>query len=130
LSILILVTACGSSVVPVRKVRVGDAGAMIDASDLAREFESNELQAAQLYVGKRLRITGQFARSEAITDGRTALIFKTSKETFRPVHCVLSSTEATDLKRFSNGDEVTVAGEILGFAESKYFVAVDECVVE
>lgn len=104
--------------------------AIVTAGDLASAFEENDIRATQLYAGKRARINGVFARSEPLADGNVALIFKTSKETFRPVRCIFDAVAAASLNRLSDGEELSVRGTVVGFSESRYFVTVDNCVAE
>lgn len=104
--------------------------AIVTAGDLASAFEENDIRAAQLYAGKRARISGVFARSEPLADGNVAMIFKPSKETFRPVRCIFDAVEAGSLNRLSDGQELSVSGTVVGFSESRYFVTVDNCLAE
>lgn len=104
--------------------------AVVTAGDLSYAFEENDVRAAHLYTGKRARISGTFARSEPLADGNVAMIFKTSKETFRPVRCIFDAVAAASLNSMSDGQELSVSGTVVGFSESRYFVTVDQCVAE
>lgn len=110
--------------------RVRPVEVIIDATDLATAFEESDERAAELFGGRVGRINGHFAKSEPMSDGHIAMTFKRSIETFRPVRCIFDATDSTALNKFTADDEVSVTGRIGGFAESKYFVSVDNCVVE
>lgn len=103
---------------------------IVTASDLAAAFEQSEARASELYVGKLARLTGSFSKTEPLADGHIAMTFKISRETFRPVRCIFDATASTGLNKLSAGDYVAVTGKIAGFAESRYFVTVDECLIE
>lgn len=102
----------------------------MNATDLGLRFELTETLALELYGGKRARIKGQFAKLEPLPDGNFAVTFKTSRETFRPIRCVVAGVNSTALNKLSDGDDLTVTGTIAGFTESRYFVTVEDCVVD
>jgi exonuclease VII large subunit len=107
-----------------------DIQVIVNATELASAFEARESEALELYDGKHGRIKGVFAKSEPLADGHMAMTFKTSIGTFRPIRCIFDVTSANALNRLVAGDEVTVTGRIVGFAESRYFVTVEECLIE
>jgi len=123
-----LIAACGSTGPPTIATPK-DVQAIVEATDLASAFEESEAHAIDLYNGKRARIHGLFARSEPLADGRIAMTFKTSIETFRPVRCIFDPVNSIALNEFNDGDQLAIIGAIEGFRDSKYFVTVEDCVV-
>ena len=103
---------------------------VVEATQIASAFEAAEDRAMELYSGKRARIRGQFARSESLADGNLAVTFKTSIGTFRPVRCIFHGGQSSVWNQLSSGGEINVTGRIDGFTESRYFITVDDCVVE
>ena len=125
-----MLAACGSSGdVSAPKETARSISVIVDATELASAFEGSESKAAELYSGKIGRIHGQFAKYERVADGQFAMMFKTSKETFRPIRCIFDSSSSSALSRLTTGDRVTVTGNIAGFSESRYFVTVEDCLI-
>jgi hypothetical protein len=122
--------ACTESVRSEKPRAEAEVLAVVTAGDLASAFEENDIRATQLYAGKRTRISGAFARSEPLPDGNVALIFKTSRETFRPVRCIVDAVAAARLNKMTDGQELSVNGTVVGFSESRYYVTVEKCVAE
>ena len=122
--------ACDSSAPTLEQKRADAVQVIVFATDLASAFEQSEDTAVELYGGKLGRISGEFEKAEPLGDGRIALTFKRSIETFRPVRCIFSAAAPEALERFAAGDPITVVGKIGGFRESKYFVAVEDCVID
>ena len=103
---------------------------VVDANQLVAAFEKNAEQAAENYTGKTARISGYFARLETLDDGRAAIVFKTSIDTYRSLRCVNRAAElASRIAELDAGSPMTVDGKIGGFTDSSYFVTVDECFV-
>lgn len=128
---LLTVTGCGrhtdSDAV---RATAADVQMILEATELGFAFESAEARATELYVGKRARIRGQFGKSEPLADGNFAVTFKTSRETFRPVRCVVHAADSAALNDLSSGDPITVTGMIDGFSESRYFITVEDCSID
>ena len=103
---------------------------VVDANELAGAFEKSAERAAEVYTGKRARISGYFARMETLEDGRAAIIFKTSADTYRPLRCINASPDFTaGTGELDDGSPITVDGTIGGFTDSSYFVTVENCTV-
>ena len=123
-------SACGSPAEAVRTPAPPEIRVIVDATELASAFERREPDAIELFGGKHGRIKGIFAKTEPLADGHIAMTFKTSIETFRPVRCIFDAAASTALNTLAAGDEVTVTGKIVGFADSRYFVTVDDCLID
>jgi hypothetical protein len=130
MTLLLLASACATSTKRVHSANPATVNVTVEAIELAAAFEQSEIRAIEMFVGKRARINGRFAKTESLSDGRIAMTFKSSKETFRPVRCVIDAEHSGELDELESGDPVTVIGEIQGFAESRYFVTVDACTLD
>ena len=103
---------------------------VVDANELVAAFEKSAEHAAEIYTGKTARISGYFARMEKLDEGRAAILFKTSIDTYRPLRCVNSAADlARGIGDLDAGSPITVDGKISGFTDSSYFVTVEDCFV-
>ncbi|MDQ5843748.1 MAG: OB-fold putative lipoprotein [Acidobacteriota bacterium] len=103
------------------------------AAALVGEFESNEVRANQVYIGKRVRIHGTVNTIEIGKDGRVVLTFKSSITTRNNARCFFSQSQNSGVATLSAHTVATVEGTVRGmgggFDDSKAFVLLDNCIV-
>lgn len=106
---------------------------ILHVAELVREFETNEVRANQNYLGRRVRVTGTVNTIEFDRDGNILLTFKSSVTTYKMAHCYLPSSQSSRVSSIDAGQQVivdaTVRGLGDGFAGSKGFLVLKECVV-
>lgn len=109
------------------------AAAAIHAAALVKEFESNEVRANQLYVGKRVRIYGTVNTVEIDRDGKIVLTFKSSISTYNNARCYFSKSQGSRVAALNANEEATVEGTVRGlgggFDGAKAFLLFENCVV-
>ena len=107
--------------------------ASMHAAELVREFETNEVRANQIYIGKRVRIHGIVNTIEIGRDGRVVLTFKSSISTRNNARCFFSQSQNSGVATLSAHTEATVEGTVRGlgggFDDSKAFVLLENCIV-
>jgi hypothetical protein len=107
--------------------------ATMHAAALVKEFESNEVRANQMYVGKRVRVYGTVNSVEIGKDGRIILTFKSSISTYKQARCYFSKSEASRVGAINANEEATVEGTVRGlgggFDGAKAFLILEECTV-
>jgi putative nucleic acid binding protein len=100
---------------------------------LVREFETNEIRANQVWIGKRVRIYGTVNSIEADKDGLIVLTFKTSVSTYKMVKCYFNKSQSSRIATLSAHTEATVEGTVRGlgggFDNSKAFLVLENCIV-
>jgi tRNA_anti-like len=96
-------------------------------AELVREFEGNEVRANQLYKGKRVRIHGNVNSVSTSSNGGFVLTYRTSVSTYSPAQCYFSQEYANQLAKIQTNDEVEVEGTVLGFTNSRFAVALEDC---
>ena len=96
-------------------------------AELVREFEGNEVRANQLYKGKRVRIHGNVNTVATAKNGGFVLTYKTSVSTYSPAQCYFSEEYSNQLAKIQTNDEVEVEGTVLGFTNSRFSVALEDC---
>jgi hypothetical protein len=101
------------------------AEAEVSAEVISMAFERDEVAAARLYAGKRIRLSGYVSNIERRPDGVVSMTLKTSPSTFRPVRCVMNAEETLD--RVEPDSPVTISGRVSGFVESTYYVLLEDC---
>jgi hypothetical protein len=105
----------------------------IHAAALVGEFESNEVRANQVYIGKRVRIHGTVNTNEIGKDGRVVLTFKSSITTRNNARCFFSQSQNSGVATLSAHTVATVEGTVRGmgggFDNAKAFVLLDNCIV-
>jgi hypothetical protein len=103
------------------------------AAELVGEFESNEVRANQVYIGKRVRIHGTVNTIEIGKDGRVILTFKSSITTRNNARCFFSQSQNSGIATLSAHTVATVEGTVRGmgggFDDAKAFVLLDNCIV-
>jgi tRNA_anti-like len=99
----------------------------IHQAELVREFEGNEVRANQLYKGKRVRIHGNVNTVATEKNGGFVLTYKTSVSTYAPAQCYFSEEFSNQLAKIQTNDEVEVEGTVLGFYQSRFSVALEDC---
>lgn len=103
------------------------------AAALVREFESNEVRANQLYVGKRVRIYGTVNSIEIGKDGRIILTFKSSISTYNNARCFFNKSQSSRVAAINAHEEATVEGTVRGLGGgwdgAKAFVLLENCIV-
>jgi len=107
--------------------------AAMHAAALVREFETNEVRANQLYVGKRVRIFGTVNSIEIDNDGKIVLTFKSSISTYNNARCFFSKSQGSRVAALNANEEATVEGTVRGLGGgwegAKAFVVLENCVV-
>jgi hypothetical protein len=103
------------------------------AAALVKEFESNEVRANQLYVGKRVRIFGTVNSIEVGKDGRIILTFKSSVSTYKNARCYFNKSQSSRVATINAHEEATVEGTVRGlgggFDGAKAFLILEDCIV-
>ena len=103
------------------------------AAALVGEFESNEVRANQVYIGKRVRIHGTVNTIEIGKDGRVVLTFKSSITTRNNARCFFSQSQNSGVATLSAHTVATVEGTVRGmgggFDDAKAFVLLENCIV-
>lgn len=102
----------------------------IHQAELVREFEGNEVRANQLYKGKRIRIHGNVNTVATAKNGGFVLTYKTSVSTYAPAQCFFSDEFSNQLAKIQTNDEVEVEGTVLGFTQSRFTVALEDCSIK
>ena len=102
----------------------------IHQAELVREFEGNEVRANQLYKGKRVRIHGNVNSIATDKNGGFVLTYKTSVTTYAPAQCFFSNEYSNQLAKIQTNDEVEVEGTVLGFTQSRFTVALENCSIK
>ena len=117
---------------PVTQAPDANAGAM-HAAALVKEFESNEVRANQLYVGKRVRIFGTVNSIEIDNAGKIVLTFKSSISTYNNARCYFGKSQSSRVAGINANEEATVEGTVRGlgggFDGAKAFVILEDCIV-
>jgi hypothetical protein len=112
---------------------LADNVAEMHASELVREFETNEVRANQVWIGRRVRIHGIVNTIEIGKDGRIVLTFKSSISTYNNARCFFSPSQSSRVATLSAHTEATVEGTVRGlgggFDNSKAFVLLENCIV-
>lgn len=107
--------------------------ASMHAAELVREFETNEVRANQVYIGKRVRIHGTVNTIEIDKDGKIVLTFKSSITTRNNARCFFSQSQSSGVATLSAHTVATVEGTVRGmgggFDNSKAFVLLENCIV-
>jgi hypothetical protein len=103
------------------------------AAALVKEFENNEVRANQVWVGKRARIYGTVNNIEVGQDGQIILTFKSSVTTYKNAQCFFNKSQSSRVAALSAHTEAAVEGTVRGlgggFANSKAFLILENCVV-
>lgn len=102
----------------------------IHQAELVREFEGNEVRAIQLYKSKRVRIHGNVNSIATDKNGGFVLTYKTSVSTYAPAQCFFSDEFSNQLAKIQTNDEVEVEGTVLGFTQSRFTVALENCSIK
>ncbi|HRH44665.1 MAG TPA: hypothetical protein PKY82_23715 [Pyrinomonadaceae bacterium] len=106
------------------------ASISIHQAELVREFEGNEVRANQLYKGKRVRIHGNVNSIATDKNGGFVLTYKTSISTYAPAQCFFSDEYSNQLAKIQTNDEVEVEGTVIGFTQSRFTVALENCSIK
>jgi hypothetical protein len=100
---------------------------------LVREFETNEVRANQVWIGRRVRIYGTVNTIEVDKDGQIVLTFKSSISTYRMAKCYFNKSQSSRIAALSAHTEATVEGTVRGlgggFDNSKAFLVLESCTV-
>ncbi len=117
---------------PLQPAPAPNATAM-HAAALVKEFESNEVRANQLYVGKRVRIFGTVNSIEVDKGGRIVLTFKSSVSTYKNARCYFNKSQSSRVAAINAHQEATVEGIVRGlgggFDNTKAFLVLEDCIV-
>jgi hypothetical protein len=107
--------------------------ASMHAAELVSQFETNEVRANQVYIGKRVRIHGTVNTIEIDKDNRIVLTFKSSITTRNNARCFFSQSQSAGVATLSAHTVATVEGTVRGlgggFDNSKAFVLLENCIV-
>ena len=107
--------------------------APMHAAALVKEFESNEVRANQLYVGKRMRIFGTVNSIEIDNDGKIILTFKASISTYNNARCYFSKSQGARVASLNANEQATVEGTVRGLGGgwegTKAFLVLENCIV-
>ena len=117
---------------PQREELAANAAPM-HAAALVKEFESNEVRANQLYVGKRMRIVGTVNSIEIDNDGKIILTFKSSVSTYNNARCYFSKSQSARVASLNANEQATVEGTVRGLGGgwegAKAFLVLENCIV-
>jgi hypothetical protein len=106
--------------------------APMHAAALVREFETNEVRANQVWIGKRVRVYGTVNTIE-IEQDLIVLTFKSSISTYRMARCFFNKSQSSSVATLSAHTEATVEGTVRGlgggFDNSKAFLLLENCIV-
>jgi tRNA_anti-like len=106
------------------------APAALNAGKLVMDFEANEVHAAQVYVGKRIRVNGSVNSIDILKDGRITLTFHSPAAGYAHTRCYFNKSQSSRLAEMKGGEQVTVEGTVRGFDGSlKRFVELENCTV-
>ena len=112
---------------------VAATAAPMHAAALVKEFESNEVRANQLYVGKRMRIVGTVNSIEIDNDGKIILTFKSSVSTYNNARCYFSKSQSARVASLNANEQATVEGTVRGLGGgwegAKAFLVLENCIV-
>ena len=107
--------------------------APMHAAALVKEFESNEVRANQLYVGKRMLIVGTVNSIEIDNDGKIILTFKSSISTYNNARCYFSKSQSARVASLNANEQATVEGTVRGLGGgwegAKAFLVLENCIV-
>ena len=110
------------------------SAASMHAAALVKEFESNEVRANQLYVGKRVRIFGTVNSIEIDNDGKIILTFKSSISTYNHARCYFNKAQGARVASLTANEEATVEGTVRGLGGgwdgAKAFLVLENCAVQ
>ena len=103
------------------------------AATLVKEFESNEVRANHLYVGKRMRIVGTVNSIEIDNDGKIILTFKSSVSTYNNARCYFNKSQSARVASLNANEQATVEGTVRGLGGgwegAKAFLVLENCIV-
>jgi tRNA_anti-like len=109
------------------------AATPMHAAALVREFETNEVRANQVWIGKRVRVYGTVNTIEIEKDDLIVLTFKSSISTYRNARCFFNKSQSARVATLSAHTEATVEGTVRGlgggFDNSKAFLLLENCIV-
>lgn len=107
--------------------------APMHAAALVKEFETNEVRANHMYVGKRVRVFGTVNSIEIDNDGKIVLTFKSSISTYNNARCYFSKSQGSRVATLNANQEATVDGTVRGLGGgwegTKAFLVLENCVV-
>jgi hypothetical protein len=94
------------------------------------EFEGNEVRANQMYVGKRIRVSGTVNSVDILKDGRLTLTFHSPAAGYAHTRCFFNKSQSSRLAEMRGGQEVIVEGTVRGFGDDlKRYVEMENCIV-
>jgi hypothetical protein len=103
--------------------------ATLTAAELSKAFADNEVQANQLYTGKRVRISGWVSGVQLDPNsGRIKLTFPIPPSN-DPVVCFFNQSEGSQIAGVKRNDQVTAEGRVIGYKISRYAVALEDCTI-
>ena len=106
------------------------SAATVNAGKLVIDFEGNEVRANQIYVGKRIRVSGTLNSIDILKDGRITLTFHSPAAGYAQTRCFFNKSQSSRLAQLSGGQEVIVEGTVRGFSDSlKAHVDLENCIV-
>lgn len=100
---------------------------------LVKEFETNEVRANQVWLGKRVRVYGTVNTIEVRNDGVIILTFKSSVTTYNQSQCFFNKSHSSRIAALNANQEATVEGTVRGLGgglgNSKSFLLLENCTV-
>lgn len=110
---------------------VAAAAAVMHAADLVKEFESNEVRANQLYLGKTVHIRGNVNSIEAAPGGTVILTFDRTALTYTNARCFFNRSQGSRVASINANDDITVEGTVKGMGGGalgiKAFLVLENC---
>jgi hypothetical protein len=107
-----------------------EATATVNAGKLVIDFEGNEVRANQMYVGKRIRVSGTVNSIDILKDGRLTLTFHSPAAGYAHTRCFFNKSQSSRLAEMRGGQEVVVEGTVRGFGDDlKRYVEMENCIV-
>lgn len=109
------------------------AAQAMHAGSLVTEFETNEIRAHQMWVGKRVRINGVVNSIDVKKDGKIVLTFKSTASAYGNARCYFNKSQSSRVAALSAHEEATVEGIVRGWEDgydgAKVFVLLEDCIV-
>ena len=109
-----------------------NAEAAINAGKLVMDFEGNEVRAAQMYGGKRIRVIGTVNSIEVLKSGQVTLTFHSPAGGYAQTQCYFNKSQSSRLADFQGGRQALVEGTVRGIGGGlggRGFVVLEDCTV-
>jgi len=110
---------------PVANLDHQDADFALTAEDLFSQFENNEFDANQKYLGKIIEVSGKVKDLSIGDSGDLNMILASGSEMFG-INCGITDVNESRYKNYKVGDSVWVKGECAGISMD---VVLTRCVI-